>query len=178
MRYVFPIAIACALAFGPNVYGQVVEDGADPNQVVEQQVYDLGVVKAEDPDAVVETAPEGKADTLVVVTATWCRPCQLIKPTLIALKAQGYNIKIYDIDLDTLPPEYSNIKRVKSKSDKVNEWNVVPTLFFIRGDDIIKKHEGYISRSKIRTTLWKPESEKGPVVENVNKVRALLPWNK
>jgi len=100
MRYVFSIAIACALAFGPNVQGQVVENGADPNQVAEQAVYDLGVVKASDPDAVVvETAPEGKADTLVVLSAKWCGPCQLIKPTLIALKAQGYNIKIHDIDL-------------------------------------------------------------------------------
>ena len=172
-------AFVLALAIGPVATGQTdsfyVLGIGDAGQ--DGTVYDIGV-KTTDETGKVESvkAPEGKADRIVVLTATWCGPCQLMKPAILALKAQGYKVEYYDVDrdLEKLANKYSNIKRV-SGSEELNHWSVVPTIFFVREDMIIKKIEGFTTAVKIRETLWKPSDKESRPVENV---RRRLPWNK
>lgn len=39
-----------------------------------------------------------RGDALVVYSASWCGPCQRLKPKLIRLKSLGYRVEIRDID--------------------------------------------------------------------------------
>ena len=183
--YVFPLAFICALAIGSITERKTFADGTDPNKVVGQPVYDLGVVspsdKEEKEEAVVAMAPKGKADKLVVVSTPRCGGCIVLKPILEALKKQGYKIEVYDAldseDRAKLEEKYSNIKQGNSK--KVNYWYAMPTIFYVRGDSIIKRDVGAKSAVHIRKTLWK-ESDKptAPIVKNLNQIRGKFPWNR
>ena len=35
---------------------------------------------------------------LVAVTAEWCEPCQRMKPSLLAMRRDGWNVRIIDYD--------------------------------------------------------------------------------
>ena len=186
MKYAIQVfAIACYLAIGSFVSGQVAADGPDPNLVVEQPSYDIGIVSVHDKekndevDTVVET-PEGKADRIVVFGATWCGPCQSLKTiTLPALKVQGYKVEYLDVDKEKekIAEKYSGIKR--GKGDDLNRWISVPTIFYIRDDMIIKKEVGFQTAVHVKKVLWKPdEPTTGPVIEGIEKVRKNLPWNR
>lgn len=176
MKNVQTYTALLALAIGSFLAGQVVADGPDPNLVDQRPVYDIGIVPVDGEVTNVAT-PEGKADTLVVLTATWCGPCQMMKPGILALKAQGYKVEYFDIDhdLEKLAEKYSNIKRV-ANSEAVNHWDAVPTMFFVRGDMIIKKHVGLTTTVKIKETLWKPSDSEE--VTPVDKIRRKFPWNR
>lgn len=179
MRYVYILATLCALAFQPAFADEVNKVGTTPDEVDRQLVYDIGIAPTQDDEAttVAVAAPEGKADKLVVLGAVWCGPCQTLKATTIAsLKLQGYKIETYDIDkdLEELHKKYSNIKR--GSGAEVNYWNSVPTIFYIRGDTIIRKDVGYVSAVHVRQILWKPsDDEEASAVE---KVRRRFPWNR
>lgn len=176
---IFVLAAAACLAIGSVDSREVAADGPDPNKVVEQLVYDLGIVAVDKPDEeTVDTdsvvAPEGKAEKLVVVGATWCGPCRSLKAsTLPALKAQGYDVEYLDIDNDAekLAEKYSNIKRVDGEPQKYNEFKGVPSIFYIRDGMIIKRETGYKTANHVKKTLWKEETS------TVEKIRQRLPWN-
>lgn len=59
-----------------------------------------------------------KSDSLVVYSASWCGPCQILKPKLAKLKKLGF--KIYILDVDKL---------------KKDQWRpkAVPTIQFFDG---------------------------------------------
>ena len=176
MRYVYIFTALCALAIGPALAGEGVEVGSDPNQVAEQFVYDLGIQGDEaEPESVEVETPEGKADKLVVISASWCTPCRALKPVLAALKKDGYDIEVYDadFDLDKVAERYSNIKRNPDPT-KVNEWHAVPTIFYLRGDMIIKRETGYKTSLHIRDTLWKSDADPS----KLEQLRRRFPWNR
>lgn len=172
MKYVHVIAIACCLAFGSNVQGQVAPNSADLNQVVE---YNLGIQADEE---TVPATPEGKASKIVVVSATWCVPCQTMKAALYQLKVKGYKVEIYNLDWDAhaelLAERYSNIK--KEEGDEVNQWTKYPTIFYIEDGTIIKKEVGRKTKKEILKTLWKPDEETTRLDTLFQNIKGRLPW--
>lgn len=101
-----------------------------------------------------QTIPEGRADKIVVYTATWCAPCQAFKPTLARLKRAGAKVEVHDIDDDGFKPEYTQVKR--AQADQLTEWWSVPTIFYLRDGVVIKRDDGMKSYRHIMKTLWKP----------------------
>ena len=85
-------------------------------------------------------APAGKAEKLVVYTATWCPPCKQLSPVLKALKDGQYEIEILDIDTQAVSESYAG----------------VPALFYYRAGKLVKKESGFRSQQQILSVLWKP----------------------
>lgn len=180
MKNVYLFATVFALAFGQVSADEVDRVGPAPDQVDQQSIYDIGVdVEDKDAEPVAVETPEGKADKIVVISGPGCHWCVVYKTnTLSPLKLQDYVIETYDVgddeSLAQLKAKYSNIKHGNDKA--VNYYRASPTTFYIRGDKIIKKEEGYRTIVQVRETLWKPGSE---IEQNpIEKVRRQLPWNK
>ena len=79
---------------------------------------------------------EKKVLSLLYFTASWCGPCQQIKPFLKelseSLKVEGkYNIEFYMIDID----------KNKEFCDKCNIRSV-PTFFIMNGKDLLGNLNG------------------------------------
>ena len=79
---------------------------------------------------------EKSASSLLYVTASWCGPCQKIKPFLEELsdklKEKGeYSIEFYKIDID-------------KNEDFCNKCNIksVPTFFIMNGKDLLSSLNG------------------------------------
>ena len=87
------------------------------------------------------------ADHIVVYSATWCMPCQRLKPVLGSLEKQSYNVIHRDIDRDTAELQF--------------EYHAVPTIYFVRNNVVIKTETGYQSMEKIKQTLM-PDSRREP----------------
>ena len=80
-----------------------------------------------------------KADRVVVYSASWCGPCQRLKPILATLKREGYRVEQFDID---------------KHADKLKyDHKLVPSIYFLRGDTIVKKETGCRSKEHILKTL-------------------------
>lgn len=159
MRYVILVAtFACVAAFGLDCSSQVPSDLEDYGQVVGQSGYDIGI-KAEE-DEKVEACPVDKADTLVVYSATWCGPCQAMKPYWVTLRAQGYKVVYIDVDN---PHKYDG-KWDYQTSDFVTkcdlkEVKAVPTLRYYNsstGEWLDKEVRGLTSLTNAKALLWKP----------------------
>ncbi len=101
--------------------------------VVDHAAYKL-------PATTVSASPrDGKANQIVVYTASWCSPCQRLKPVLMSLKKEGYKVVYRDVDRD---------------SDKLSyPYDVVPTIYFVRNDVVIKKETGYRTKEQIKKNL-------------------------
>jgi len=82
---------------------------------------------------------EGKANRIVVYSASWCLPCQQLKPVIGSLKKEGYKVVYRDIDKD--------IDRLKYA------YTAVPTIFYLCGDAVVKKETGYRSKEQIKKML-------------------------
>jgi thioredoxin 1 len=79
---------------------------------------------------------EKKVLSLLYFTASWCGPCQTIKPFLkelsSTLKTDGkYNIEFYMIDIDN-NEEFCNKCNIRS----------VPTFFIMNGKDLLGSLNG------------------------------------
>lgn len=83
---------------------------------------------------------QDRAQELIVYSATWCGPCQALKPTLLRLKAEGYKVGVKDVDRDELKFKYRS----------------VPTLFYCRDGKPIETEVGRRSYDHIKGKLWKP----------------------
>ena len=79
-------------------------------------------------------------DGLVLVdfNATWCGPCQQLKPILAELSSQREDIKIISIDVDEYP-ELSKEYGIMS----------IPNLKLLKDGKIIKEHIGYMNKSEL-----------------------------
>ncbi len=83
----------------------------------------------------VDSNDNSKADRIVVYSASWCIPCQRLKPIVKSLKQEGYRVEYFDIDKD---------------SDKLKyDHRAVPTIYFLRGETVVKKETGYRTREHI-----------------------------
>ena len=149
------VLLAACVVFGSFVQGQV------PNDVPNDR-YDIGINSEK-----VERCPKDKADTLIVYSATWCGPCQMMKPQWTLLRAQGYKVVYIDVD----DPHKYDGKYPYQTADLVSfvdsyEVKSVPTVRFYNSD-----HEAWLavkgkpfqivgltSTSKVKKYLWKPSS--------------------
>jgi len=169
---VFAVTTCVAFAQTPDGEGNLVTP--DSRVVDRQLVYDIGITEATAEEPAPKVAPEGKAEKLVVVSATWCIPCRTYAVVCKELKAEGYDVEYIYVDTkvgEEKLAKYSNIKL--GKSDKINYYSAYPTSFFIRDGVIIKKLEGVKSRKTVLDTLWKDEEAKNVI----DKIRDRLPWN-
>lgn len=149
MKYAALVAIACCLAFSP-AYAQT-------------EVSPLS------PTADQDSGSDGTAETLVVYSASWCVPCQMMKPTLLQLKREGYKIVILDVDK----------VRTGEQEDKykVKKTNMVPEVVWWDDGKVVKRATGYQTRAKILKVLVHPEGEPGvrtPVVRFIDRLRDRL----
>ena len=172
MKHVHIIAAVCCLAIGPTLAGEVDQSRPDSGQTVE---YNVGIHIDKEP---VETAPEGKASKIIVASATWCAPCQAMKPALKRLKREGYKVEVYSLDTDRhaelFTKRYANVK--KEEGDKVNQWTQYPTIFYVEDGMIIKKDVGRKTRNEILKTLWKPGATPTTWDKLFDGIEARLPW--
>jgi thioredoxin 1 len=95
------------------------------------------------------TKPQGKADRIVVYSATWCGPCRRLKPVLMSLKNEGYKVEYRDVDKDRKRLTYA--------------YKALPTIFFVRNDAVIRKETGYRSEKHIKAHL-RPTKKTHPMV--------------
>lgn len=115
-------------------------------------------------------APEGKASTLIVYSATWCVPCQAMKPILVQLKREGYQIVIYDIDKIESGEQVDKYK--------VKETRVVPEVVWWNDGKVVKRVTGVQTRLQILKVLEHPEgepSDRTPVIRLIDRVRNRVP---
>lgn len=164
---IFVAALACLASFrfvGASEIPPIVVDdrGADR--------YDIGVA----PDAQI---PDGKADTLVVYTATWCIPCQRAKGKWAILREQGYRVVQIDVDSREADRELSDQEKARFLN---HEPQSVPTIFWYNsqtnelvGDGVT----GVPSMKSIKERLWKPASSPGwvPELRRSSSAPAVLP---
>lgn len=84
-------------------------------------------------------------DTLVVFSATWCGPCQLLAETLEEY-SKSNNTKIVKIDID----------EHKEEAKKYGIM-VVPTIMLYKNKEMIKQATGYLDQDElsdfIKTTV-------------------------
>lgn len=148
MRYVEIAAFVCCLAFGSLAQGKVLGDVAGRR-------YDIGRI-------VEEVVPPDKADTLIVYSANWCIPCQLMKPMWSTLRGQGYRVVVINTSSKTSKQKMT-VREKEIFLDIVPKK--VPTIYWYNSRDetrVGEKHEGSkITPSKIKERLWKPSSSTG-----------------
>lgn len=169
--YVYICTIVVLVAFGQADQGKVLADDTVTISVAE---YDLGIeTKAKEKKKVV--APEGKAETLVVVSAPWCTWCQVMKPGLNIMKREGYDVKVYNIEdpkqLAEMNKLYPQLKKKRDGYNVPGSYSVLPTSFYMRDGKITKTQTGFKPPAAMRKHLWKPEKPK-------SEIRGILPWNR
>lgn len=84
-----------------------------------------------------------RGDVLVEFSATWCKPCQMLKPVLesIAKEREG-SVKVVVIDIDE-SPNVSNRYKVRG----------APTLMVFRGGERAASHLGVAPKAKLLALL-------------------------
>ena len=80
-----------------------------------------------------------KADKIVVYSASWCGPCRKLKPILASLKKEGHEVEYLDVDRDAAKLKYHH--------------KAVPTIYFLKGETVIKQETGYRSKDQIKRML-------------------------
>ncbi|KAA5543575.1 thioredoxin family protein [Roseiconus nitratireducens] len=136
MKFAFAITcnlmalIASASAAGSH---QIAED------VVPRQPTTVNAANQVVPTPTPHAVRDHKADRIVVYSATWCGPCQRLKPVLATLKQEGYKVEHLDIDRDADKLKYSH--------------RSVPTIYFLRGETVVGKVIGYRSKDQITRML-------------------------
>jgi len=137
MRLIYAIlaAITCVVA---------IQATQRPAEVYSQRPvvdYDIG------PDSPTQVNLE--ATTLVVYSAEWCLPCQMMKPMLRQLKREGYKIVILDVD---------KIQRGEQEDKyKAKKTGVVPEIIWWEDGKVVKRDTGYQTRIKILKVLRLPD---------------------
>ena len=157
MRYVKLLSfVACLATLGLILPAEVPSVMAD-------DYPDIGVVVPSD------EVPEGKADILVVYSASWCRPCVAMRPNWTLLRGQGY--KVLYIDHGN-PHKYDGRWDYQTKElvEKLSKDypRQVPTVKWYNsrtGKWVGEQHVGYISPADCRKRLWKTSSSKVLVPE-------------
>ena len=80
-----------------------------------------------------------KADRVIIIGATWCAPCQRLKPAIQQVKSEGYDVKYIDVE--------------DWKGEKVSS---VPTTLFYRGTTPLSKTVGLWSLEQFKSRVIKP----------------------
>ncbi len=71
---------------------------------------------------------------LLDVSASWCGPCQQMKPVVHSLQREGYPVKIVDFD------------RHRSYAEQQLGVKRIPTFVLVKNNRVLARHEGPMSR--------------------------------
>jgi hypothetical protein len=149
------VLVACLAAVGSFCKGQVPTD-------VRDDYPDIGLV-------LTEVCPEDKGDILVVYSATWCGPCQAMRPQWTLLRSQGYKVVYVDIDN---PHKYDGRWEYQTPEIVAKAMEtpprVVPTIRYYNsyaGAFLKNQKTGVQSLDSVKEALWKPSSSKALVPE-------------
>jgi thiol-disulfide isomerase/thioredoxin len=146
----FRIFAACVIALGIALTAQAGEPADKKATRSAQSVLDASKTKtsatadksarakAKRPVSV-KKVKRGKADRIVVYSATWCRPCRRLKPVLLMLQNEGYRVTYRDVDKDRKKLNY--------------DFKSVPTIFYVRNNEVIRKETGFHSGREIKSKL-------------------------
>jgi len=78
--------------------------------------------------------------------AEWCGPCRMMKPAIAALmekyNVEGSTVEVVDVDIDK-DPELAQAHGVRT----------IPTMLFMVGDEVAKKHSGVMAASDIEAVI-------------------------
>ncbi len=91
-------------------------------------------------------AVAGSRGEILDFSATWCGPCQNMKPLVHKLQAEGHPIRVIDVDRE---PETSQKFRVKA----------MPTFVLLVDGHEVERHVGGMSEGQLRTWLKKIPAE-------------------
>ena len=80
-----------------------------------------------------------KADQLVVYSASWCPPCQRLKPVLQALQQEGYRVVSRDVEKESDQLKY--------------DYQRLPTIYFLAGEEVVKQETGFRDKEQIKESL-------------------------
>lgn len=151
VKYVALSAFIACLAFFQTAQGQVPTD-VQVDRVDHQ--YDIGIT-----EEVVREVPADKADTIVVRSATWCAPCQRMKPNWKTLKSEGYRVVVIDVNKPvwTKPEDEELVKKYAAPED-----SSVPDVYLINSStgEVVKEYHQYVELKKVREDLWKTSSSR------------------
>ncbi|MBP0021681.1 MAG: thioredoxin [Cyanobacteria bacterium SBLK] len=82
---------------------------------------------------------QAETPVLAYFWATWCGPCRLVAPSVEKISEQyGDRLKVVKMEID---PNPNAVKRCQVEG--------VPALRLIQGDQIVKSHEGAITKAAL-----------------------------
>lgn len=76
---------------------------------------------------------------LIMFSASWCQPCQRVKPTFLAVKEQTPDVEMQIIDID-------ENEHLAQKYD----IRAVPTFVLLNGDIVVAKTSGGVTAEKLK----------------------------
>lgn len=82
---------------------------------------------------------------VVLFTASWCGPCQILKPMLKRLAEEYENVRFISLDVDASEDNslLSDLMRVQA----------VPTIFYVSAGTILRTSNGLVSEDTLRKNI-------------------------
>ena len=168
LRYLIPVFLFVALAAALGVQLLTGEPGKVPSALIDKPVptFSLPPVQGFEAAGGFETADLGRGEiALVNVFASWCGPCRVEHPLLVAL-AEARTVPLYGINYKDTPDDAERwLRRLGNPYALMGadldgragiEWGVygVPETFVVDGAGRIRhRHVGVLSQHDIDETI-------------------------
>ena len=117
-------------------------EGAETMSTLESKPQPVGEVLHADLDSFEQIVLESEAPVLVDFYADWCRPCQILAPTLDELAREMPDAKIVKIDVDK-NPELAGHFGVSS----------IPALLVFKDGNLVAKRLGVLDKASLKQLL-------------------------
>ena len=117
-------------------------EGAETMSTLESKPQPVGEVLHADLDSFEQIVLESEAPVLVDFYADWCRPCQILAPTLDELAREMPDAKIVKIDVDK-NPELAGHFSVSS----------IPALLVFKDGNLVAKRLGVLDKASLKQLL-------------------------
>ena len=116
--------------------------GGETMPTLESKPQPVGEVLHADLDSFEQIVLESEAPVLVDFYADWCRPCQILAPTLDELAREMPDAKIVKIDVDK-NPELAGYFSVSS----------IPALLVFKDGNLVAKRLGVLDKASLKQLL-------------------------